>query len=208
VRHLPQKVICLAAALGAAAAWSAGAAAQSAGDAERGRQVFETKQCARCHAARESRGVGPPLETLRRAQGAYELAGRLWNHAPAMMTVFTTEGMRWPDVSAAEMADLMAYLGADATRDPKPDALKGQRVLVSKNCLKCHSWRGEGARVAGDLADHRDDYAPAARWAATTWTHAPRIAAKALERGIPYPRFNDDEMAHLVAFLRTGSPAR
>ena len=64
------------------------------------------------------------------------------------------------------------------------------------------------ARVAGDLAEHREDYAPAARWAATTWTHAPRIAAKALERGIPYPRFSDDEMTHLVAFLRSGSRAR
>lgn len=156
-------MICTAAALSAAVAWSTGLGAQPAGDAERGRQLFETKQCARCHAAREARGVGPPLETLRRAQGAYELAGRLWNHAPAMMTVFTTEGMRWPDVSAAEMADLMAYLGADAARDPEPDAPKGQRLLVSKNCLKCHSWRGEGARVAGDLARLHDDYAPAAR---------------------------------------------
>jgi hypothetical protein len=62
--------------------------------------------------------------------------------------------------------------------------------------------------VAGDLAEHRDDYAPAARWAATTWAHAPRIAAKALERGILYPRFNDDEMTHLVGFLRSGDRAR
>ena len=102
----------------------------------------------------------------------------------------------------------LACSGYALERDPMPDAQKGQRLLVSKNCLKCHSWQGEGARVAGDLAEHREDYAPAARWAATTWTHAPRIAAKALARGIPYPRFSDDEMTHLVAFLRSGSRAR
>ena len=178
------------------------------GNAERGQQVFETKQCARCHRPGEARGVGPPLETLRRPQGAYELTGRLWNHAPAMMTVLTAEGLKWPDMSATEMGDLMAYLGADPARDPAPDARVGQRLLVSKNCQKCHSYRREGARVAGDLAERRDDYAPPARWAATTWTHAPRIAAKALERGILYPRFDGDEMTHLIAFLRSGDGAR
>jgi cytochrome c2 len=182
--------------------------AQPPGDAARGRHVFESKQCVRCHGPREARGVGPPLETLRRPQGAYELAGRLWNHAPTMLTVLTAEGMKWPDIPPSEMADLMAYLGADPARDPPPDLRKGQGLLVSKNCLKCHSFRREGARIAHDLAERRDDYAPAARWAATTWTHAPRIAAKALERGVLYPRFNDDEMAHLIAFLRSGDGAR
>ena len=43
-------MICTAAALSAAVAWSTGLGAQPAGDAERGRQLFETKQCARCHA--------------------------------------------------------------------------------------------------------------------------------------------------------------
>jgi cytochrome c2 len=195
-------------AIGVAVLTAVAAHGQAPGNAERGQQVFEDKQCSRCHRPREARGVGPPLETLRRPQGAYELAGRLWNHAPAMMTVLTAEGMKWPDVSMAEMGDLMAYLLADAARDPAPDLLRGQRLLVGKNCLKCHSYRREGARAAVDLAERRDDYAPPARWAATTWTHAPRIAAKALERGILYPRFSDDEMAHLIGFLRSGDRAR
>ena len=203
-------MICVTTALvvGAVLVWATGARAQPPGDAERGQRLFESKQCARCHAPREARGVGPPLETLRRPQGAYELAGRLWNHAPAMLTVLSAEGMQWPDIPVAEMADLMAYLGADAARDPAPDARTGQWLLVGKNCLKCHRYQGDGARVAGDLARYRDDYAPAARWAATTWTHAPRIAAKAIERGIVSPRFNDDEMTHLIGFLRSSDRAR
>ena len=198
-----------AVALGTALACGAAVHAQPLGDPERGRQLFETKRCVRCHAPREARGVGPPLETLRRPQGAYELAGRLWNHAPAMMTVLTAEGLKWPDIPQPEMADLMAYLGGDPARDPSPpDARRGQRLLVSKNCLKCHSYRREGARVAPDLAERRDDFAPPARWAAVIWSHAPRIAATALERGILYPRFDGDEMAHLIAFLRSGDRAR
>ncbi|MDP2701469.1 MAG: c-type cytochrome, partial [Candidatus Rokubacteria bacterium] len=92
-------------------------AAQAPGDAERGRAVFSAKQCVRCHASGGQQGVGPPVERLRRPQGAYELAGRLWNHVPAMFTTLRQEGLAWPEISAAEMADLMAYLQAEPARD-------------------------------------------------------------------------------------------
>lgn len=72
----------LAAALDIAAPGAATAA--SSGDATRGRQVFEAKQCSRCHRPAHQTRVGPTLETVRRPQGAYEFAGRLWNHAPAI----------------------------------------------------------------------------------------------------------------------------
>ena len=37
------------------------------------------------------------------------------------------------------------------------------------------------------------------------WRHTPGMAAKARELGILYPRFSDDEMRNLVAFLRTAT---
>ena len=176
--------------------------AQPTGDPVRGGDTFVAKQCAHCHRTREAKGIGPALEELRRRQGAYELAGRLWNHAPGMFTVLTHEGLRWPEINAAEMADLMAYLGAEASLDPKPNLARGQALLVSKGCLKCHTFRGEGARVGPDLAGRTADYAPPATWAAKMWRHTPRMAAKALEQGVLYPRFSGDEMANLLAFLR------
>jgi hypothetical protein len=72
------------------------AAAETAGDAERGRALFASKQCARCHVPRGLPGVGPRLEELRRPQGAFALAGRLWNHAPAMFTLIKLENVAWP----------------------------------------------------------------------------------------------------------------
>jgi cytochrome c2 len=176
--------------------------AGSGGAAVRGAETFAAKQCAHCHRTAEAKGIGPALEELRRRQGAYELAGRLWNHAPGMFTVLTHEGLRWPEINAAEMADLMAYLGAEASLDPKPNLARGQTILVSKGCLKCHAFRGEGARVGPDLAGRSADYAPPATWAAKMWRHTPRMAAKALEQGVLYPRFSGDEMVNLLAFLR------
>jgi mono/diheme cytochrome c family protein len=181
------------------------AGAEPPGDATRGREAFTAKECARCHVPRGQPGVGPELEQLRRPQGAFVLAGRLWNHAPAMFTALRLGDLRWPQISVAEMADLMTYLEADPARDPPPDPARGQVTLLRKGCLKCHSLRGEGARLAPDLSARRAAYDSAAAWAATMWTHTPAMAAKAIEIGMLYPRFADDEMSNLVSFLRTNA---
>jgi cytochrome c2 len=209
VRPGAPAVIALAlAALLAAGAPPPDAGAQGPGVVERGQEVFAAKQCVRCHKPRPQEGVGPALETLRRPQGAWELAGRMWNHAPAMFTVLKVEGLEWPRLDAAEMGNLMAYLQADPTRDPPVDPVKGQMILVAKGCLKCHAWKGEGARIGPDLAERRGSFAPASTWAATMWSHTPRMAAAAIARGILYPRFTGDEMRHLLGFLRGDEPAR
>jgi mono/diheme cytochrome c family protein len=110
-------------------------AAEAPGDATRGQAVFAAKQCVRCHASRGQPSVGPVVEELRRPQGAYELAGRFWNHAPAMFTSLRRDGIAWPELEPGEMADLMAYLQADASRDPAPNLAQGLGLLVRKGCL-------------------------------------------------------------------------
>lgn len=183
------------------ALWLAPGAEAQPGDAGQGREVFTAKRCARCHAPRGERGIGPPLEEIRRPQGAYELAGRFWNHAPGMFTILAHERIEWPRFSAPEMADLMAYLQADPARDGPPDLRKGWLALVAKGCLKCHRFGPDGARVAPDLAGNPERYAPAAAWAVALWAHTPRMAATAIERAVLYPRFSGSEMADLMGFL-------
>lgn len=182
-----------------------GPAAAEPGDPEAGQTVFTGKQCVRCHQPRSEKGPGPALEDIRRPQGEMELAGRLWNHVPAMFASVTGKGAEWPVISAAEMADLMAYLQADARRDTQPDLAKGRMLLLRKGCLKCHSLRREGGPVRPDLAERRADYESAAAWATTMWAHTPRMAAMASRQGVPYPRFTGDEMANLVGLLRSSA---
>jgi hypothetical protein len=102
-----------------------------------------------------------------------------------------------------QMTDLMVYLQAEPARDTTADLLQGQLVLVRKGCLKCHRLRNEGGTVAMDLAQYHGGYASPQVWAATIWNHAPRMAEHAERLGILYPRFVGDEMANLVAFLRS-----
>lgn len=177
--------------------------ATAQGPAERGQALFTAKQCVRCHMPKGQPGVGPAVEELRRPQGAYELAGRFWNHAPAMFTTLRREGIAWPEISAAEMADLMAYLQADLSRDPAPDLFQGQVVLVRKGCLKCHRYRGEGGWVGIELTQYHAGYESPVAWAAAVWKHAPRMAEEATSRGVLYPRFAGKEMGNLVGLLRS-----
>jgi cytochrome c551/c552 len=178
-------------------------AAEAPGDAERGQAVFAARQCVRCHAPRGQPSVGPVVEELRRPQGAYELAGRFWNHAPAMFTTVMREGIAWPEISPAEMVDLMAYLRADPSRDPAPDLAQGHILLVGKGCLKCHRYRGEGGRIAEELTRAHPGYESPVTWAAAVWKHAPRMAEEARRMGVPYPRFTGEEMGNLVGLLRS-----
>jgi cytochrome c553 len=167
--------------------------------------VFETKRCGACHVAGRRQDGAPALEELRRPQGAFELAGRLWNHVPAMFALLASEGLAWPEITLTEMAGLLAYLGGDTRRDPAPEPVKGQVALLRKGCLKCHSLRGEGGRIAPDLAGRRAAYESPAAWAATMWVHTPRMAARAAEVGVLYPRFAGEEMGNLVGFLRSAA---
>lgn len=174
----------------------------------KGRRVFEAKQCGRCHVTGGRIAGGPPLEHLRRPQGAWELTGKLWNHVPAMFTAITAAGVPWPQFSLDETTDLMGYLGATAGADPKPDPNRGLSVLVQKGCLKCHALRGEGGGIAPDFAGRAAAFASPATWAQRIWTHTPGMAKLAAERGVLYPRFTGQEMTHLVAYLSSVGTAR
>ena len=203
--------ILVGAALGLAAAGTVvPVSGQGPPGTDRGRAVFELSGCARCHLPQaEKQGMGPPLETIRRPQGAYEVAGRLWNHAPGMFAVFEKEGLRWPRMTREQMTELMAYLQAEPARDTSADLLQGQLVLVRKGCLKCHRLHNEGGTVAMELTAYHGGYEFPAVWATTIWNHAPRMAEHAERLGVLYPRFVGDEMASLVAFLRSvAAPAK
>jgi len=175
------------------------------GDREQGHHLFEEKRCIQCHVPPgKPKEIGPPLATLQRRQGLLELAGRLWNHAPAMQQEFAERGKAWPTLSRKEMADLAAFLLARPGADPPGSVARGQVLLLKKGCLKCHSFFGEGAGVGPDLS-RSTVYNSPLDWATGVWDHAPKMRAKAEQLGTEYPRFEADEMVDLVTFLKTSA---
>jgi len=172
------------------------------GDRERGRRLFEVKGCIECHAPPgKPKEIGPPLTELQQKQGLYQLAGRLWNHVPAMQEKLAERGKTWPTLSRNEMADLAVWLMARVGADPQGSAARGQVLLLKKGCLKCHAFFGEGAGVGPDL-NRYPHYDSSLDWLTSVWDHASKMRAKAEQLGTEYPRFEADEMVDLVAFLK------
>jgi cytochrome c2 len=172
------------------------------GDRDRGRRLFDDKGCVVCHTPPgKPRGIGPALAELQRPQGLFELAGRLWNHAPAMHELLEQRGQSWPALSKTEMADLAAWLSARPGGDRRGSASRGQALLLKKECLKCHAFFGEGTGVGPDLSRY-PHYGDPLDWVTSVWNHAPKMRAEATRLRTGYPRFDAGEMVDLLEFLR------
>ena len=82
------------------------------------------------------------------------------------------------------------------------DPLAGSRVFGAKGCVKCHTINGVGGEGAPDLGRIRR---PRSFYdlATAMWNHAPRMAERMAELGIPKPQLDSREAGDLVAFLFT-----
>ncbi|MFI5168144.1 MAG: c-type cytochrome [Thermoanaerobaculales bacterium] len=86
------------------------------GDASRGAEVFATRSCATCHAGgNEAAHHGPALAGSPAANSPEALVAAMWNHAPVMKEAILGEGRPWPELTGAELRDLLAYLRSRST---------------------------------------------------------------------------------------------
>jgi mono/diheme cytochrome c family protein len=170
-----------------------------AGSPQAGKTVFTQKGCSQCHAIAGTGGtVGPDLGVQRPRSNVAEMAAALWNHGPPMWAKMKERGMTVPKLSDAEMADLVAYLYFVQYMGQTGNATRGSELFRQKSCTECHAAGGGGPKGAADLAAS-DAVRSAVHWAAAMWNHTADLDTKPPAR----PRFEDDEMRDLVAFLQS-----
>lgn len=178
------------------------------GRPEAGRRRFVERGCIECHSVKGEGGrLGPDLGEVGRYQNLIEFAVAMWNKAPAMMRVMERRGISVPMLSAAEMADLVAYLSSVRYFRESGNAGRGERRLRDKGCLSCHALRGRGGETAGDLTRTGRIDSPAAVVAAL-WNHALLPGDPAGTRADTWPTFSPGEMADLAAYLQSLSRGR
>lgn len=73
------------------------------GNEKRGMRVYEAKGCAGCHDGAEA-----SLPT--RQWRSMDLVAAVWRHGPNMRERLAAEGMRWPALTEADVADVTAWL--------------------------------------------------------------------------------------------------
>lgn len=84
------------------------------GDPLKGRSLFRTHGCVRCHATGpDARShTGPDLSQSQAVLSSLEAARLMWEHAPRMEARLNELGMKWPQLGRGELADLIAYLAS------------------------------------------------------------------------------------------------
>jgi cytochrome c551/c552 len=171
-----------------------------AGSAESGRMLFGEKGCVQCHPVTDT-GVGPSLvgRGVRRSQ--VEFAAGLWDKAPAMLAARKPEMGPLPQLSAEEMADLVAYLDATGYFAGAGSPNRGWRVMADKGCLVCHGVYGERGKPASDLTRAKALGSRAAVLA-SLWNHTTVPAPAAGGGRAQWPRIRPQEMADLMALLQ------
>lgn len=175
------------------------------GDADRGRLLFESKGCARCHSLRGTGGkVGPDLAEIAEIDDPLAWTGTLWNHSAAMETALRRDGLDWPRFEGHDLRDLFAYV--IQFRNPKApprqgDPKQGWKVFQSKSCSACHAIKDSDQRSASSLAASRELPASPTALGGVMLSHAPEMRHSMATQGIAPPQLSGEEIADLFAFL-------
>ena len=82
------------------------------GDAARGARVFEQKGCASCHERLRRETGAPDLAAAKERYSTITIAASLFRHGPAMLDRMEKQNVRWPQFTAAEMEDVIAFLNS------------------------------------------------------------------------------------------------
>jgi cytochrome c2 len=178
------------------------------GDAKAGRQVFQSKRCVECHAVRGQGGrVGPDLTAVASFRNPVAWVAAMWNHAAGMFQQLGQRNVAFPQFQGTEMVDLQSYIrsmgGVQGQRSDyllPPSATRGEALFRSKQCVVCHSIGGQGGKVGPDLGR----VVLPRRYgeiAVVMWNHAPQMNRLAIAASVPYPHFEPQELADLLAYL-------
>ncbi len=169
--------------------------------AERGPSVLRDQGCINCHAVG---AIGPTVSAmtlsrpLNREYTPAGLTATLWNHAPAMWGAIAAKGMKQPQLSEQDAADVFAYFASLRYFEPMGEASRGARLFESKKCAECHAT---GAGVAKTLAQW-DSLGDPIELVGRMWNHVPQMRAQMLKRSIKWPTLTSHELSDILVYAR------
>jgi mono/diheme cytochrome c family protein len=174
------------------------------GDSERGRKVFESEQCVRCHSVNGRGGkMGADFSLLMsRSYTPATLATTMWNHAPLMFGAMEAAGIERPTLTPGDAADLFAFFYSTRFFDKPGDAGRGKAAFSGKRCADCHG-----------ITESRAENAPAiAKWQSLSdpvvmvqqmWNHSSHMQDAFARRKIQWQQLTSPQLNDMLAYLRS-----
>lgn len=175
------------------------------GNPNRGHDLFRAKGCGLCHGDDARGGAGPDLRASHLPRSAEGIAGAMWNHAPLMSETMRLQGLGWPRLTTAELADLVAYLYFLPFADAPGQSRRGAEVFDDRSCAACHT-SADASHPGPDLLGGGAATSAEALVAAM-WNHAPVMKEAILGEGRPWPELSGQDLRDLLAFLAAASPS-
>lgn len=167
-----------------------------------GRIVFEERGCIDCHDINAlGKKTGPALGGETDFDNFYDLASRLWNHAPQMAVRAGSLKREWPTMDRSELDGLIGFLFFLRYMGEPGDIKNGKKLVRKKTCLNCHRIGKEGD-PDGISLDRLSEYASPLYTAQVIWNHGPEMQKKMIARGIGRPVFDDNDITDISAYLR------
>ena len=162
------------------------------GDAGRGRRLFTDKGCADCHnLSSPSSAGGPPVVKWESVTDVIEVARQMWNHAPQMREAAQKKNIKVPQLTVAEMNDILLYLRSmPAVRSVQPTFAPaspetGEMLFAAKGCKGCHD--------AEKVVASRKGIRSMAELAVTMWNHSGSMRQSS--------ELRSEEMSRIVGYL-------
>lgn len=165
-----------------------------AGDAGRGRKLFEAYECAKCHGDPARPGAsfegkpeerGPDLREVARKLTRMGVASMLFqpgliHRDTKMPAFFYDQGEAMDEEAPRQMADVAAFIRSLAGSVPKVfaggDAAAGRKIAAQLNCSGCHEGLDVPARPQEQVArslGYRNAPQPITRAIVTSWLRKP-----------------------------------
>jgi cytochrome c2 len=189
--------------LGSPRSSSAQQSAELSRDPLAGSQVFESKGCSKCHSVNGLGGTGgPDLGRIQEGRTFHELAATLWNHVPLMGAGMAEQGIEYPEMTAAEAANLVGFLVTLDYFDAPGDVTIGMHLFTHKKCFVCHRVGDYGGDAAHSL-DFAGQYGSPILVAAAMWNHGAPMAEAMRERGVVRPTFQGSELTDLISYIES-----
>jgi mono/diheme cytochrome c family protein len=166
--------------------------------------LFRSLNCIACHSVNGVGGKSAPdlWRDEDRSFSPYQMAGILWNHAPAMWEAMERQGVVKPELNEQQAADLFVYFFAARLFAAPGDGKRGRRVFLAKRCAGCHGVDSpvhEGVRPVVEWDSLWDPIALAQQM----WNHSHDMAAALDGSRAAYPLLSAQEMTDLLVWLRS-----
>ena len=174
------------------------------GDSERGRKVFESEQCVRCHSVNGRGGkMGADFRLLMsRSYTPATLATTMWNHAPLMFGAMEAAGIERPTLTPGDAADLFAFFYSTRFFDKPGDAGRGKAAFAAKRCADCHGIAESKAENAPAIAKWQSLADPVVM-AQQMWNHSSHMQDAFARRKIEWQQLTSSQLNDMLAYLRS-----